>query len=77
MFKRFKFTGYADFGDKKITDQQVYEFVKANTRLIDRLNPKKMLALTLFGFSLLADPKATDEDACIKDYVYKDMRYHV
>lgn len=76
MFKRFKLTGYADFGDLKITDQQIYDFVKKHTRLIDRLNPKKMLALTLYGFSLLADEKATDKDAYIKDYVYKDIRNH-
>ena len=71
----FKLTGYADFGEGKvITDEAVYDFVKKHTRLIDRLNPKKMLALTLYGFSLMADPKATDEDACIKDYVYRDIR---
>ncbi len=77
MFKRFKLTGYADFGDSKITDQQVYDFVKRNTRLIDRLNPKKMLALALYGFSILADPKATDNDAELKGYVYRDVRNHI
>lgn len=65
----FKLYGEATFADGRvITDQQVYDYIKEHTRLIDRLNPKKMLALTLYGFAKLADENATDENAKLNDY---------
>lgn len=49
-----RLTGYAKFQDRIVFDEDVYQLVKRHSRLIDRLNPKKMIEMTWAAFDLLA-----------------------
>lgn len=62
--------GYSDMNWKfsngcEVTDQQVYEYAKKHTRLLDRLfNPHKFSDAVLMSFDILATGvKVKNEDA--------------
>jgi len=45
---------YALFeGIGKIYDEDVYQHVKRHSRLIDRINPRKMVLMTFYSFDFL------------------------
>lgn len=50
---------------KTITDEAVYEIIKRHSRLIDRLNPKKMfeMAVTAEAFAANDELKRIDNDS--------------
>ena len=49
-----KLTGYAKFEDGTIvTDEDIFQMVKKHSRLIDRLNPRKMIEMTFEAFNIL------------------------
>lgn len=54
MLKRYKMEGYIDYpGVGRITDEDVLNLVKRHSRLIDRLNPRKMTEMVLLSQCIL------------------------
>lgn len=56
---------YADFsaaGGGKIYDDDVYRFMKKHMRLLDWLNPRKVVSAALISFSVLAPDCLETED---------------
>jgi len=52
--KKFRMDGYIDYpGKGRITDEMVYDTVIKHSRLIDRLNPRKWVEMTLYGQCVL------------------------
>lgn len=50
----FEYGGYVDYPDVgRIYDKDVYYFIKMHSRLIDRINPKKMTEMSLLGQTIL------------------------
>ena len=61
---KFQMDGYIDYPDVgRIYDEDVYQLIKSHSRLIDRLNPSKMVEMSLLGQCILmrifdkVDPK--------------------
>lgn len=47
---RFKFDGYIDYpGKGRIYDKDVWKLIQRHSRLRDRLNPAKMVEMSLLG----------------------------
>lgn len=44
-----KLVGYAIYEGNRIEDENVYQFIKKHSRLIDRLNPRKMTEMAIYG----------------------------
>ncbi len=54
MKKKFQYEGYVDYPDVgKIHDSDVYELILKHSRWIDRLNPIKMVEMSLLGQCIL------------------------
>lgn len=51
---KYELTNYADFPDVRVTDEAVYQFVVKHSRLIDRMNHRKMVEMTFYAFSILS-----------------------
>lgn len=53
---KYELTNYADFKnpDIRVTDEAVYQFVVKHSRLIDRINHRKMVEMTFYAFSILS-----------------------
>lgn len=63
MFKPYKLDGYIDYpGVGKITDEDVYQVIRKHSRLVDRLNPRKMLEMSFYAQAILMKV-AEPEDA--------------
>ena len=61
MFKKYKLEGWIDYpGVGKIMDEDVYRTVKKHSRLVDRLNPRKMLEMSFYAQAILM--KAAEPD---------------
>lgn len=58
---KHKLTGYINYPGKGIiTDEDVYQCLRKHSRLIDRLNPRKMVEMTLFSQNFLMGLFVTD-----------------
>ena len=54
MPKKFEYEGYVDYpGVGRIYDSDVYELIKAHSRLIDRISRTKMVEMSLLGQCIL------------------------
>ena len=54
MGKQYKMEGYIDYpGVGRIMDEDVLKLVKKHSRLVDRLNPRKMTEMVLLGQCIL------------------------
>lgn len=54
MAKKFKMEGYIDYpGVGIIKDEDVYNLVIEHSRLVDRINPRKWVEMTLYGQCVL------------------------
>lgn len=40
-----------------ISDESIYKIIKQHSRLIDRLNPRKMLFMTIYTTCMISDEK--------------------
>ena len=69
----YKLSGWADFGDGLIvTDEDVYQYVKKHSRLIDRLNHRKMVEMTFWAFDILSKSVEEPVDGNWKFYDKQD-----
>lgn len=60
LFK-WKSDGWADFGDFKIYDSEVADFLKKHMRLIDRLDVEKVVAAAFYVFTLIQEDRQGKE----------------
>lgn len=49
-----KLKGWAKFSDRVVYDEQVWQFVKKHSRLIDRMSGRKMVEMAFLAFSMLS-----------------------
>lgn len=62
MFKKYKLEGWIDYPEVgKITDEDVYQTVKKHSRLVDRLNPRKMLEMSFYAQVILMKVDEPDD----------------
>lgn len=50
-----KMRGYSEFETHKVWDKDVYKLVVEHSTFLDRLNPKKMVEMTLWAHTFLAN----------------------
>ena len=49
-----KLTGYREYRDGKRTyDEDVYKLIKKHSRIIDRINPRKMIYMSEIAWAIL------------------------
>lgn len=49
-----KLEGYADYpGVGKVTDEKIWQMIRKHSRLIDRMDSRKMVEMTQIGFMIL------------------------
>lgn len=53
MFKKHKLNGYATFSDRIVYDEDIYQYVRKHSRLVDRLNGRKMIEMAIMAFDIL------------------------
>ena len=68
-------TGTATFADGRVVyDEDVYKAVKASTKLVDRLNTRKIVELALVKFAEMApDPKTVSETVQAAETVVENI----
>lgn len=65
----YKLSGQAVFGNGLIvTDEAVYQLIKKHSRLIDRLNHRKMVEMTFWAFNILSKSVEVPSDGKWKFY---------
>lgn len=51
----YKLNGYARFENgRTVTDEDVYRYVGRHSRVIDRINPRKLVEMTFWAFDILS-----------------------
>lgn len=62
MLKPYKLEGYIDYpGVGIIKDEDVYQVIKKHSRLVDRLNPRKMLEMSFYAQAILMKVAEPDD----------------
>lgn len=49
----YKLTGYADFKDRRVYDEDIYRHMVKHSNFLDRLNPKKVIEMAIISFDIL------------------------
>lgn len=58
-----KLTGYRRYPDgPTVYDEDVYQFIRKHSRLVDRMNPRKMVEMTEWAHAELGEDYSSKDD---------------